>query len=754
MRTLFWAILLLFVTVGISVPQSYAAQSKKSASKSSKRARAVAKKKKAALTRRARRAHRAFVASSDLKSMARQLLENRTPAAYAGVEAYAREHSGSDAGATARLVLGYAHILDHDYAKAIEPLKKARTHAGELDDYVAYFLAVAQNGSDQPADAVASLRDFATRFSDSIFLRDAALVQAGALVALARPKEAVAVLEERRQPPRPDIELELSRAYLRAGDTKQAAGALRRVYYAMPLSSEADDARALLATIPEAAPASFAERKLRADVLLQARRNRDAATEYRALLGDTPAEERAAVEVALGVALYRSGDDKQAREVLEGLSASRPELNCQRLYTLAEMARSADDEDRQNTVLEQLRQAGPTSAWLEDALLSAANKYLLAKRYDRAIDFYRELQERFPNGRFGAYAHWKTAWLTLRQDRKDEAAQAFEQHIALYPSSVQVPAALYWGARLAEDKGEQGRARAWYEKLVERFPNYYYADLARARLQGGAAGDLKTEAESDEALLEKIAATRLPASYPAAAPADDLRYEKSLLLRNAAMFDFAAKELQLAAAEDGGSWAAPEMARLYQDAGQYHRALQTLKRAVPAYYSARIEALPRFYWETLFPRPFWTDLQKFSARNQLDPFLVASLIRQESEFNPGAVSRANAMGLMQLLPGTGRSTARELRVRRFTPEQLLVPDVNLELGTAYFRHLLDHFEGRVEYALAAYNAGADRVDSWLQDGKFRDPAEFVESIPFTETREYVQAIMRNTSVYRRLYANH
>ncbi len=111
------------------------------------------------------------------------------------------------------------------------------------------------------------------------------------------------------------------------------------------------------------------------------------------------------------------------------------------------------------------------------------------------------------------------------------------------------------------------------------------------------------------------------------------------------------------------------------------------------------------------------------------------------------------MGLMQLLPGTGRTTARELRVRRFTAEQLLVPDVNLELGTTYFRHLLDHFDGRVEYALAAYNAGADRVESWLQDGKFRDPAEFVESIPFTETREYVQAIMRNTSVYRRLYAN-
>jgi soluble lytic murein transglycosylase len=153
----------------------------------------------------------------------------------------------------------------------------------------------------------------------------------------------------------------------------------------------------------------------------------------------------------------------------------------------------------------------------------------------------------------------------------------------------------------------------------------------------------------------------------------------------------------------------------------------------------------------LFPRPYWTDLKKFSAANSLDPFLVASLIRQESEFNPGAVSRADALGLMQLLPGTGKKVARELRVRRFSSDQLLTPNLNLQLGTRYFRTMVNQFGGRVEYALAAYNAGADRVQNWLAQGNFRDPEEFVESIPFTETREYVQAIMRNTAIYKRLY---
>jgi soluble lytic murein transglycosylase len=148
-------------------------------------------------------------------------------------------------------------------------------------------------------------------------------------------------------------------------------------------------------------------------------------------------------------------------------------------------------------------------------------------------------------------------------------------------------------------------------------------------------------------------------------------------------------------------------------------------------------------------------LKKYAQENDLDPYLVASLIRQESEFNPGAVSRADALGLMQLLPKTGRKVARELHVGRFSTDQLLAPDFNLQLGTRYFREMVDQFGGRLEYALAAYNAGSDRVQDWMANGVapnvVQSPEEFVESIPFTETREYVQAILRNAAIYKRLY---
>jgi soluble lytic murein transglycosylase len=155
--------------------------------------------------------------------------------------------------------------------------------------------------------------------------------------------------------------------------------------------------------------------------------------------------------------------------------------------------------------------------------------------------------------------------------------------------------------------------------------------------------------------------------------------------------------------------------------------------------------------EGLFPRPYWEALAKHANANKLDPYLVASLIRQESEFNPNAISKANAYGLMQLLPEVGSRVARQVKLKSYSTASLLEPLPNIELGTRYFRQMVDENGGKVEYALAAYNAGGHRVSDWLSNGEFRDMPEFVESIPFTETREYVQAIIRNVSVYKQLY---
>jgi soluble lytic murein transglycosylase len=179
--------------------------------------------------------------------------------------------------------------------------------------------------------------------------------------------------------------------------------------------------------------------------------------------------------------------------------------------------------------------------------------------------------------------------------------------------------------------------------------------------------------------------------------------------------------------------------------------MQSMKHSGISFFTQPVDQVPAIYWHLLFPQPYWTELVADSGANGVDPYLVASLIRQESEFNAGVVSRANAYGLMQLLPSVGKSEAKKHGIKRFGATQLLDPSVNLELGTANLKQVLDRFGGQTEYALAAYNAGDTPVRQWLASNDYKDVAEFVESIPYTETRDYVQSILRNREMYRQLY---
>jgi soluble lytic murein transglycosylase len=731
------------------------AKTKKSVSRSSK-ASASHKKKTAGKSvshkkrvrkppsARARRIHRAFAASTSLRPMAAQLLQDRNPAAYAGVEAYARRHAKDSAGALAWLVLGYAHTLDHDYLKAIDPLNRAKPLAGDLGEYVSYYLGNAYFQTGRTAETAATLADFSSKYSDSLLIRDVHLIYASTLMSQGRAQDAADLLEKDREPIRADIELLLGRAYEATGQTAKAAAALRNLYYHMPMSPEADQAGAELKKIGAAAP-SVEERRTRADLLAKGKRYNDAANEYQSLLNEAAPADRPQVLMALAVQLQKSGRSKEAKQIIASMPEIAGEVNAQRLYTLGEIARSSDDEGGVQNILAQLRQLSPASPWLEQALLSTANMYLLRRDYDKAIDAYRELQQRFPSGSRASYAHWKAAWLNLRMGRNDEAKKEFEEQIAWYPASNEIPAALYWRGRLAEEDNDFGMARACYQKLSERFRNYYYAEFARERMKL-----LKPGEPVQYAILDRV--PQLPPVDPPddEVPSENERVQKAQLLANGALMDLAVRELQAAAAEEEGDWAPLETARLYQEGGRYDRAIQVMKRAVPNYFAMEIPELPKSYWEALFPRPYWPDLKRYAEQNALDPYLVASLIRQESEFNPSALSHANAWGLMQLLPVTGKKVAKDVKLRHFNTSQLLTPATNLQLGTRYFRSMVDKF-GAFEYALAAYNAGSDRVQDWLSQGKYRDPQEFVESIPFTETREYVQAILRNTNVYRQIY---
>jgi soluble lytic murein transglycosylase len=713
----------------------------------------TAKKKKAAPPPAASKLghiHRAFVASADLKPMARQLLEDRTPQAYAGVEAYARKHAATnaDAAALAWLVLGYARYLDRNFAQARASWQHTAALEPVLGDYLAWLRASAYQGEGNSAAVVAALEGFEQKYPDSLNLHDVQLLYAGALAANAEPQRAAAYLEKHRTPYHPDTELALARAYRSADQGDKAAEILRRLYFDMPLSYEADAAALDLRAQGETRPAgTFEQRHARAEMLLKGKRYSEAVSELSPLVEQAPTEKLTDLQLDFGAALYHAHKRDEALRLFGNIAQSPSAgvaQKAQALYFMAELERENNDTDRHAEIISQLRALAPDSDWFQEALLSAGNMSVLHRDYASGSRFFAEIYQRQPNGHYAASAHWKNAWLTYRMGDKDGAAKLFDEQLKLYPASNEVPAALYWRGRVAEEQGEKALARAYYQKLSENYRYYYYANLGRERL-----GKIGLQEVADPPLLDRLPAPSMPPRNWDA-PADNLRAQKAQLLANAALCDFAVKELQGASA-GSPPWMAKSIAGVYEDQGSYIHAIETLKRAVPGYFSAEVSQIPRAVWEALFPRAFWDELKREAQRNQLDPYLVASLIRQESEFNPTAISRANAMGLMQLLPKVGKGVAKEMKIRRFSRDQLLQPNTNLQLGTHYFKRVVDHYDGHIEYALAAYNAGENRVEDWRKSGDFKDMDEFVESIPFTETREYVQAILRNAVLYRLLY---
>ncbi len=229
---------------------------------------------------------------------------------------------------------------------------------------------------------------------------------------------------------------------------------------------------------------------------------------------------------------------------------------------------------------------------------------------------------------------------------------------------------------------------------------------------------------------------------------DDIR-----LLLSVGLYDQAMDELQYAQRKWGSSPVVEAtIGWVHNRQGDLRQGINAMKRAYPQYLAAGGEQLPRAILEVLFPLDYWPLIRRYSQAHNLDPYLMAALIAQESTFEPAIRSSAHAVGLMQLLPSTGRHYARVLHYRRFSSRMLTTPTTNIRLGMAYFADLVERFGG-VHYALASYNAGENRVSRWIQERRDLglDQDAFIEDIPFPETQNYVKKILGTAADYRRLY---
>lgn len=675
--------------------------------------------------------------------MAQQLATMRTPPAYAGVTSYAQKHTGDAAGA-AYLALGHAYLVDHRFAEATSSMRLARQASDVLADYADFLAARAEHEAGNEAAAAALLHNFAQRYPESVFDVEAPELEATVLLAMHEPQgaqRAIAGGAHTAAVERAGYQLAKAQVALALGQTAESNEAFKGVLLKFPLSPEAETARARLTASGEEEDLTATELRSLGDAYYNAGRFGLAEQQYRALArrAGVPDQMKAGFNVAAAACELKL--KKLTTAAAEALPDTQDENGARRSYLLMELARSRNDSTAQQNIVEQMKTRFPQSQWLAEALFSSGNMYLLAKDYARAAQYYSYLAEHFPQYKNSAGAHWRAGWLNYRLGLYADAERIFDDQIRLYPTATETVAALYWRARLYETQDHKPAAAvASYKAIVRAYQHYFYAQMARQRL--AALGTLEAAADPQ---VDSIKAPELP-QLDDGFPEDSEHLAKARLLANAGLNEYMPREI--AADPDSKTWSALAEAQIYASFGETYRALRALKRALPYAATASIGSIPLVYWHILFPEPYWETIKAESAKNGLDPYLVASLIRQESEFNPAAISYANAWGLMQMLPSVGRAMAREEGMTHFETYQLLDPETNIRLGTRYLRHTLDHFGGVTEYALAAYNAGDERVSDWEAAGPYHGMDEFVESIPFSQTREYVQAILRNVETYR------
>jgi soluble lytic murein transglycosylase len=710
-----------------------------------RRAAAVLKRKPTAQTIRLTSA---FHASEQLRPMAQQLAATRSAASYSGVESYARLHPGEGA-AAAYLALGHAYMLDHRYVDAVNAFHEANQRGTALDDYADYLGAQAAVQANRSADAYVLLDHFAERHPESIFAADAPVLLANAHLQQNDAQGALKVLLEAAdsaQASHADFRYSLGRAYQLSGDATHAAATFRSLYVHLPLSYEATEARAQMMAM-DIAPTA-AERKVHADQLFNAKRYAEAGEEYHAIEHDGAGLTQADHDTLL---IYAAACEMKLKRIsrkdVEKLPETADDSAALKQYMLAELSRNENDEATHDSLIAQMVERFPASRWLEEALYSGGNMYLLKHDAKQATYHYSLLVKMFPKSIYAPSAHWRAAWMNYRLGNYAEAARLMDEQVERYAGGLEVPSALYWRGRIYEDEEHDlGQAANYYRVLAATYINYYYAGLARQRLNAlrGLA-----PAIAPAAALNGVVPPEVP-PLTGELPENEPHLIKARLLANASLNEYIAPEIRASATAD--EWGALAQGEIYTSYGEYTRAIQAMKHSGIPFFTLPMEEIPSVYWKLLFPQPYWADLAASAQKNGLDPYLVASLIRQESEFNAGAVSHANAYGLMQLLPGVGKSEAKKQGIKHFNASDLLNPTVNLELGTANLRQVLDRFGGQMEYALAAYNAGDAPVRQWMESGTYKDVPEYVESIPYTETREYVQAILRNREIYRALYA--
>ncbi len=376
----------------------------------------------------------------------------------------------------------------------------------------------------------------------------------------------------------------------------------------------------------------------------------------------------------------------------------------------------------------------------------------------RGMAEFKDFLSRYPKSDFADDALWRMGKFYWANKDYEAAFETFSRADAEFPRDATAPNCILWAGLSALKLDRKDEAKNLFFKLIKEFDHTYASYRARERLKALGVGQDEinyTEAGEGGSPKDLEYAFR---SDPDGSMNDHLK--KYEALASLGLFNEAKTEASYLV-QNAPDEEKDKAQILYYYAkhqmGDFREALRFAEaRYLPAVSDGTLSEFDYKVWQLAFPRGFWSHVIRYSVEYDLDPYFVLAIIREESRFNSTTLSWARAHGLMQIIPSTGRGVARLIGLRPYYTYRLFEPETNIRMGCYYLSSLMKRFNGNPYYAAAAYNGGPLRVKAWL--GKWEreiggdvDLDEFVERIPFSETRRYVQKVMYSYNEYKRIY---
>jgi len=638
--------------------------------------------------------------------------------------------------------------VDSNFAKALPIFLQPAVRQGTLGHYAEYYQGLAELRLGRPSDARRTFQALAASKPIGYLLEAAAMREAECDEAMNDQGAAMQVYERlsKTKTTAPDeVLMRFGRAAKAAGQPEKATEAYSRLVYEFPFSDLAPLAGGELENLPIAPIAPGSNRfKLelgRGERLFGARRYAQARQVFEGLRQAARDDDREIVLLRLAECDYFLKRARNARDGVKPFIDSGARQG-EALFFYAVATRELGGHEEYLRVVRRIVDEFPSQSWAEEALNNLATHYILQSDDDNAEKTFREMYTKFPTGHYAERAAWKIGWWAYRNANYAETVRVFEGAAVNFPRSDYRPPWLYWSARAHEALREPALAEARYTLVATDYLNSYYGRLASRRLDTARPPTPPSEptATDSEFGIQNSEFPKLPANDAVV---------RALLSLD--LYDQALDELHYAQKMWGDSSAIQAtIAWIYYRRGELRAGINVMKRAYPQYLAAGGEQLPPELLKVLFPINYWSLIRRYSNEHQLDPYVVAALIAQESTFTADVKSAANAYGLMQLLPSTGRQYAKRLSLPRFSLGMLTTAEANIKMGTAYFADLVKQFGG-LHFALATYNAGPSRIAKWIAAKPGLERDEFIDDIPFPETQNYVKRILGTAEDYRRLY---